>query len=165
MSAGELSEKLKLLMAEFGRSSLRQVHIREGEFEVYLSNQPGDRLLQTASSRHSPLAPPPAASPRRAPDTPAAQTKAAGQQSDIPANARIVAAPNLGTFYRAPKPGAAPYIEVGQTIVEGEELCLLEVMKLFTSVRAEAPGRLHAVLAEDGSMVEAGQPLFAVVDA
>ena len=74
----------------------------------------------------------------------------------------IITAPNLGTFYRAPKPGAAPYVEVGSSFAIGDELCLIEVMKLFTSVRAEQAGRLLAILAEDGAMVEAGQPLFAM---
>ena len=85
--------------------------------------------------------------------------------SDLPANAVIISAPNLGTFYRAPKPGSAPYVEIGGTVAVGDELCLIEVMKLFTSVCAQQPGRLHAILAEDGVMVEAGQPLFAMVPA
>lgn len=83
--------------------------------------------------------------------------------ADLPAGAQIVTAPNLGTFYRAPKPGSAPYVEIGDAVTAGDELCLIEVMKLFTAVRADAAGRLHGVLAEDGSMVEAGQPLFALV--
>jgi acetyl-CoA carboxylase biotin carboxyl carrier protein len=81
----------------------------------------------------------------------------------LPADAIIVRAPNLGTFYRAPKPGADDYVRIGSDVAKGQEICLIEVMKLFTAVRSEQAGRVHAVLAEDGAMVEAGQPLFALV--
>lgn len=57
----------------------------------------------------------------------------------------VVEAPNLGTFYRSPKPGAPPFVEIGQEVQKGAELCLIEVMKLFTSVRAEA-GERSAIL-------------------
>ena len=70
--------------------------------------------------------------------------------------------PNLGTFYRAPKPGAAPYVEVGQSVGETTEVCLIEVMKLFTPVRAGVSGRIAAACIEDGEMVEFGAPLFLV---
>jgi acetyl-CoA carboxylase biotin carboxyl carrier protein len=83
----------------------------------------------------------------------------------LPADAFIVTAPNLGTFYRAPKPGAEDYVKVGSQVQAGDEVCLIEVMKLFTAVRSNVSGRIHSVLAEDGSMVEAGQPLFAVMRA
>ena len=73
-----------------------------------------------------------------------------------------ITAPNLGTFYRAPKPGAAPYVEVGQHIGEATEVCLIEVMKLFTPVRAGVSGRIAAACVEDGEMVEFGAPLFLV---
>ena len=73
-----------------------------------------------------------------------------------------ITAPNLGTFYRAPKPGVAPYVEVGQHIGEATEVCLIEVMKLFTPVRAGISGRIAKACVEDGEMVEFGAPLFLV---
>ena len=73
-----------------------------------------------------------------------------------------ITAPNLGTFYRAPKPGVAPYVEVGQRIGEATEVCLIEVMKLFTPVRAGISGRIAKACVEDGEMVEFGAPLFLV---
>ena len=73
-----------------------------------------------------------------------------------------ITAPNLGTFYRAPKPGVAPYVEVGQRIGEATEVCLIEVMKLFTPVRAGVSGRIAKACVEDGEMVEFGAPLFLV---
>ena len=71
-------------------------------------------------------------------------------------------APNLGTFYRAPKPGAAPYVTVGQTVDADTEVCLIEVMKLFTSVLAGVEGTVRKVLVEDAELVEYDQPLFLI---
>jgi len=72
----------------------------------------------------------------------------------------LVRAPNLGTFWRQPKPGAPPYIEIGQEVGEDTEVCLIEVMKLFTPIKAGCKGRIADVLVEDGEMVEFDQPLF-----
>ena len=71
----------------------------------------------------------------------------------------------MGTFYRSPKPGAPVFVDVGSDVTPDTDLCLVEVMKLFTAVRAPVVGRIHAVLAEDGQMVEVGQPLFELVPA
>ena len=72
----------------------------------------------------------------------------------------LVRAPNLGTFWRRPKPGAPPYIEIGQEGDEDTEVCLIEVMKLFTPIKAGCKGRIADLLGEDGEMVEFDQPLF-----
>lgn len=73
-----------------------------------------------------------------------------------------IRAPNLGTFYRAPKPGAAPYVEIGQRIGADTEVCLIEVMKLFTPVRGGVTGEIVQVCVGEGEMVEYDQPLFLV---
>src|SRR6267154_1689424 len=74
----------------------------------------------------------------------------------------VVRAPSLGTFYRSPKPGSPPYCEAGQFIGSEQELGLLEVMKLFTTVRSGVPGTVREILAKDGEMVEFDQPLFLI---
>ena len=71
-------------------------------------------------------------------------------------------APSLGTFYRSPKPGAAPFTQIGELVEPETELCLIEVMKLFTTLRAGVKGRLVSILVEDGLMVEHDQPLFVI---
>ena len=73
-----------------------------------------------------------------------------------------ITAPNLGTFYRAPKPGAPPYVEVGQAVEPGTEVCLIEVMKLFTPVSAGTAGVVREICIEDGQMVEFGQLLVII---
>lgn len=82
--------------------------------------------------------------------------------SDVSTNWTEVSAPNLGTFYRSPKPGSAPFVEIGQKVKVETEVCLLEVMKLFTSVKAGANGTIRKVCVEDGVLVEGGQVLFLI---
>jgi biotin carboxyl carrier protein len=74
----------------------------------------------------------------------------------------VIRAPNLGTFYRAPKPGAPPYVEVGQRVEPDSEVCLIEVMKLFAPVRAGLAGVVREIRARDGEMVEFDQALIVV---
>jgi acetyl-CoA carboxylase biotin carboxyl carrier protein len=74
----------------------------------------------------------------------------------------LIQAPLLGTFYRSPKPGAPPFVEVGQRVTEDDVLCIIEVMKLFNTVKAGVRGRIAKILAENGQMVEFQQPLFLV---
>ncbi len=71
-----------------------------------------------------------------------------------------VVAPNLGTFYRSPKPGSPPFVELGQRVTVETEICLLEVMKLFTSVKAGVAGTIRRIDADDSALVEGGQMLF-----
>lgn len=71
-----------------------------------------------------------------------------------------VTAPMVGTFYRAPSPDAPPFVEVGSVVRKGQPLCLIEVMKLFTSVRAGTAGVIREICVDDAEMVEYGQTLF-----
>ena len=71
-----------------------------------------------------------------------------------------VTSPVLGTFYRAPEPGAAPYVSVGDSVVSGSVLGMVEVMKLFNEVRSDVAGEVIEILVGDGEMVEYGQPLL-----
>ena len=72
----------------------------------------------------------------------------------------MVKSPMVGTFYRAASPGAKAFVEVGDTVKEGDTLCIVEAMKLMNEIEADASGVVKAVLAENGQPVEFGQPLF-----
>jgi len=163
MANSDIPSGLLVLVEAFSRSSLREMHVRNGDFELYLSNDASVSGPLVCAAPQSAAVAPAVAAPVAPVPSPVVSASATPAAPAVPADAIIVRAPNLGTFYRAPKPGAPAYVEVGSTVAAGDELCLIEVMKLFTSVCAEAPGRIHAVLVEDGAMVEAGQPLFAVV--
>ena len=161
MSEPEFPRNLASLMEEFTRSGLREVHIRKGDFELYLSTGAGPAPVSPPRGAARQGAVVPALAP--APDPAGSAPKENIAPIAVPKGATVVNAPNLGTFYRSPKPGTPPFVEIGQHIVAGDELCLIEVMKLFTTLKSDVSGRLSAVLVEDGAMVEAGQPLFAVV--
>jgi oxaloacetate decarboxylase alpha subunit len=79
---------------------------------------------------------------------------------DIDENLIQIVAPMVGTFYRAPSPEAAPFVEVGQMVTEGQTLCIIEAMKLMNEIEAEISGRIVDILAENGQPVEYGQTLF-----
>lgn len=141
---------LEALVREFQASGARELHLRRPGLEVYLSN---DGSAPSLSSRAGPVR------LHRQADPPSAPTLGDGP---LPDGATVISAPNLGTFYGSPKPGATRYVEVGSPVTIGMEVCLIEVMKLFTALRSDQAGRIHAVLAADGDMVEAGQPLFVI---
>jgi acetyl-CoA carboxylase biotin carboxyl carrier protein len=73
-----------------------------------------------------------------------------------------VTAPLLGTYYRAPKPGAPPYVEVGSTVEEDTIVGIIEVMKLMNTVRAGVRGRVTDIVARDGTLVEYGETLLQI---
>lgn len=68
----------------------------------------------------------------------------------------------VGTFYRRPSPQESQFVEIGQTIAKGQALCLIEVMKLFTTIEASIAGTVDAILPEDGALVEFDQLLFLI---
>jgi acetyl-CoA carboxylase biotin carboxyl carrier protein len=83
----------------------------------------------------------------------------------ILAGAHVVAAPLLGTFYPRPKPGEPPFVQVGDRVEADTVLCIVEGMTLMNSVHAGRAGTIAAVHAQEGALVEFGQPLFSIVDA
>ncbi|MGD9664962.1 MAG: acetyl-CoA carboxylase biotin carboxyl carrier protein [Novosphingobium sp.] len=164
MSGKNALTDLARLIADFEASDLREVQLRQGGFELFLSkDSSAGGLGGTASAPRS--AAPAAAPAPAAPASSAPATPAVSGPADIPEGGVLVRAPYLGTFYRAAKPGAAPYVEQGQAVDDDTEVCLVEVMKLFTAVRAGAKGTIHTILVEDGDMVAADQPLFVVMPA
>ena len=74
----------------------------------------------------------------------------------------IVKSPMVGTFYRSPSPGSPSFIEVGQTVSEGQTLCIIEAMKLLNEIESDAAGVVKKILVESGQPVEYGQPLFVI---
>lgn len=124
---------------------------------------------KSAAPPSTPLAPAnvaaaPAAAPPAPPvPAPAAASASATVSRPSPAPGQVaVTAPMVGTFYRSPSPGAAPYVDVGSRVAVGDPLCLVEVMKLYTTVSAEVAGTVVAVCADDATLVEYGQTLFVI---
>jgi acetyl-CoA carboxylase biotin carboxyl carrier protein len=103
-----------------------------------------------------------------APITPTAASSPSGTSPPLAADVlasdavHIVTAPLLGTFYRAPKPGSAPFVQAGSLVEENTIIGIIEVMKLMNTVRAGAKGSVREILATDGVLVEYGQPLLLI---
>lgn len=97
------------------------------------------------------------AGPNPAPETPAAAAAPdPGDQNHL----ETVAAPMVGTFFRASSPEAPPFVKEGDLVGEGQVICVIEAMKLFNEIQAEKGGRIARVLVDNASPVEYGQPLF-----
>lgn len=73
-----------------------------------------------------------------------------------------ITSPMVGTFYRAPAPGAKPYVEIGEIIKPGDVVCIIEAMKLMNEIKAEVGGKIVRILVENGEPVEFGQKLFEI---
>jgi acetyl-CoA carboxylase biotin carboxyl carrier protein len=157
-------DDIEALIADFQRSGMRELHVRSDGFELYLSHDAG---AAGVSMTGAPAAAPASSLASAPPPTMAAKVIEApiALPDNLPPGAVIVRAPYLGTFYRSPKPGAPHYVEIGATVSAETDMCLVEVMKLFTAVRSGVAGVVHSVLATDGQLVEAEQPLFVVAPA
>ena len=94
----------------------------------------------------------------RAPDT----TSPIAPGAAFPDGVSIVRSPMVGTFYRASSPGERPFVEQGDRVAEGATVCLVEVMKLFSSVTAPCGGIIKEILVENATLVEYGQPLMLI---
>ena len=100
---------------------------------------------------------------RQMQDRDARQETAQTQLSQAQAAKAIeVKAPMVGTLYRAPSPGAPPYVEIGQTIEPGQVICIIEAMKLMNEIKAEIKGKILEILVENAEPVEFGQPMFLI---
>ncbi|MGN4024359.1 acetyl-CoA carboxylase biotin carboxyl carrier protein, partial [Burkholderia gladioli] len=74
----------------------------------------------------------------------------------------VVTSPMVGTFYRAPSPGADPFVQVGDTVKEGQTICIIEAMKLLNEIESDKAGVVKEILVENGQAVEYGQPLYVI---
>lgn len=153
-------EDIEAIIEVFQASDWDEFHLEIDGLELFLSNDPTARSGSPSAhgSAHAAHAPPPAPQGMGHIAPPPAPPVA--QPSDVPLHWVPVTAPNLGTFYRAPKPGAAPYVDIGQPVEADTEICLIEVMKLFTAVRAGITGIVRRICPKDAEMVEFGQTLF-----
>ena len=147
------------LILAFESSTWDEMHLSVGDVEIYLSNDPKGSRMHSPDAERSPSTSneAPLASKNVVVSPPPASTQSGGP---IPAHWVAVTAPNLGTFYRAPKPGAPPFIEIGVEVQVDTEICLIEVMKLFTTLKAGVKGTLKQVCVKDAVMVEHGDVLF-----
>jgi acetyl-CoA carboxylase biotin carboxyl carrier protein len=97
-----------------------------------------------------------------APPQEAAENGTADAETETATDEHVVKAPIVGTFYRAPSPDADPFVEVGDSVSEGDVLCIIEAMKLMNEIEAEVAGTIAEILVRNEEPVEYGQPLFRI---
>jgi acetyl-CoA carboxylase biotin carboxyl carrier protein len=149
------------LVELFNRSEWEEMHLKTDDVEIFLSNNPQART--PSPDAVAPASVQTQVGPAAAALAVAVPPIAGAVESLAVADGMVaVRAPNLGTFYSAPKPGAPPYVEVGQSISASTEVCLIEVMKLFTPVKAGVDGVVRKVCANDGDMIEYEQVLVII---
>ena len=151
--------KLKKLIDLVQESGISELEVTEGEEKVRIVKQ------SYAAQPTTYMVGAPTAAPAfmPAPETPGkANTSPAASTDDFDLDGDVVKAPMVGTFYRASSPDSAPFVEVGQTVKEGDTLCIIEAMKLMNEIEAEISGVVKAILIENGQPVEFGQPMFVI---
>lgn len=158
--------KVKKLIELLDESGIAEIEITEGDDSVRIS-----RYAQGAAVAAVAPAPPlqPAAAPAPAPTPPApvapAPTEKPAQAPpalEAEEDGHVVLAPMVGTFYAAATPGAAPYVQVGDQVSEGDTLCIIEAMKMMNQIEADTSGVVKSIRAQNGEPVEFGQPLFVI---
>jgi acetyl-CoA carboxylase biotin carboxyl carrier protein len=158
LSYDEVAKIIKIVDA----SSLEELVIEVGDLRMSLSRRSAGEI-SSFSSAATVAIPTPADESRAEPErsrSPAIQ-KSTDDEFDIKDGVAVLA-PMVGVFYSKPSPEAEPFVEVGSIVKEGDQLGLIEVMKLYTTIYAEYAGCVVKVLANEGDLVEYEQPLFVI---
>ena len=136
-------------------TAFSEFRLKVGEIEVHLRRANGADSPRVGVPQTAPAGSPRAAAPGDAPLPQPAESRLAP-------DANVVRSPMVGTFYRAPSPGAAPFVEVGQRVEPDTTVCIIEVMKLMNTIAAGARGVLTDIFVADGASVEFDQILIAI---
>lgn len=145
--------KIKTLIELVEQSGISELEVREGEESVRI-NRHTQAVMTMPAAMPMPAAPAPAS---------AAAAPAAAPAADRPKdNRHYVRSPMVGTFYRAPSPGAKSFVDVGQTVKAGQTLCIIEAMKMLNQIESDRAGVITEILVDNEGAVEFDQPLFVI---
>lgn len=150
--------KLKTLIDLVSESNISELEITEAEGKVRIvkaAPAPAPVAAVAQPAVPAPVLAVPAGAP-----APAGAAAAPAPAAELPLQGHVIKSPMVGTFYRAPSPGAKPFVEVGQAVKEGEPVCIIEAMKILNEIEADRAGIIKEILVDNGQAVEYGQPLF-----
>ena len=168
-------EQIRELLAVVSSTEVTELTIEFGDQRITVKKSPArTEIIQTAS--HKPIAVKseeplysthsmeiPAVAPAAPPPPRETEPPQAPPAEDTKTNGFIeITSPMVGTFYRAASPESQPFVNVGDHVKEGQTVCIIEAMKLMNDMPSEVSGKIVKVIAENGSTVEYGQPLFLV---
>jgi acetyl-CoA carboxylase biotin carboxyl carrier protein len=147
--------KLKKLIDLVEDSGIAELEITEGEEKVRISRHSSANAPATATVTQ-------VAAPAGA--VPAGGIAPAAAIAPVPTapEGHVLKSPMVGTYYRAPTPGAKAFVEIGQSVTEGDTVCIIEAMKLLNEIEADRSGIIKAILVENGQPVEYGHPLMVI---
>ncbi|HCR98012.1 MULTISPECIES: acetyl-CoA carboxylase biotin carboxyl carrier protein [Halomonas] len=148
--------KVKKLIELLEESNISEIEIQEGEESVRISRHPNGATWQP---QPMPQYSQPFAAPAPAPAAPTAPSVDA-EPASASFRGEAVNSPMVGTFYRSPAPGAKSFVEVGDTVKQGDTVCIVEAMKMMNQIEADRDGVVEAILVEDGEPVEFDQPMI-----
>ena len=144
-------------------SRFSEFRLKSGDIEVEVKRGSVPHPDPLPKEREN-TAPAPPMPPKPAVEAPrnAAANDGAESPAELPRGTEVIRAPMVGTFYRAPDPSAAPFVQQGSRVAPDTILCILEVMKLMNSVSAGVSGVVTHIFVENAQMVEHGQALIAI---
>ena len=149
--------KVKKLIELLEESGIAELEIKEGEESVRISRHGSGSAAVAPQMMQMPMAMPQTAPPPLAAEPAADAVPAANEISG-----HAVESPMVGTFYRAPSPSAAAFVEIGQHVSEGDTICIIEAMKLLNQIEADKSGTIKSILVENGQPVEYGEAMFLI---
>ncbi len=147
--------KLKKLIDLVQESGISELEVTEGEEKVRIAKHFGGVAAPMMQQYAMPAMMPMPGAPA------AASSVNLDEEDDLPAG-HVLKAPMVGTFYRAPSPGAEAFVQIGSVVKKGDTLCIIEAMKLLNEIESDADGVVKAILLENGEPVEFGEPLFVI---
>lgn len=150
------TDLIKELMSLLEASGLTEMEIETKDFRVYLSKAKPQATTQF-------IAPPtaaPALTPAAGPKVEPAEKPVSEPAEEVPSGLHAIRSPIVGTFYRAPAPGAEPFTDVGKKVRKGQTLCIVEAMKVMNEIESDVDGEVVKILVENAQPVEYGQILF-----
>lgn len=157
MNLTEIQDLIKFV----AKQKVTEVEIEKKDFKITIKSEKEEVHIAHVAPQ-APLqmaAPAAAAAIAAAPSAPSAPASPAEEEN---ANYITIKSPMIGTFYRSANPESDSFVNVGDTIKEGDVLCIVEAMKLFNEIEAEVSGKIVKVLTDDASPIEFDQPLFLV---
>ena len=170
MNQKEIRELIEFLVEK----DISEFELERGDMKLHIkrggSSQPAPVVhvgpaLTPMPAIPLPVAPVAAPSPATAPSSGDGAAKGGAAHAPAPsedAGLHVVKSPIVGTFYEAPSPGTPPFVKIGDTVQEGQVLCIIEAMKLMNEIEAEVSGVLAKAFVSNGNPVEYGMPLFGI---
>lgn len=149
--------KIAKLIDLVSNSDISEINLKQGDEELRIARQ--SRTVTAVVPEVVMPAVQPAAVPAAAPAA-AAPAPASPAAAAAPAAEKTMKSPMVGTFYRSASPTAAPFVEEGQSVKEGDTLCIIEAMKMMNQIQADRSGTIRKILVDNGTTVEFDQPLF-----